>query len=97
MKTLKVGGHTYELMLEPNKDGDCGEVDYVASTITINPDMQLSMRTATLIHEALHAMNPTLGEEHLGHALLDSLAEQLYHFLSENELLDQVRLALLLR
>lgn len=96
MKVIRIGAHDYELRVEANDQGDCGETDYIRSVISIHSDMQPSMRAATLIHEALHAMNSTLGEEHVAHALLDSLAEQIYHFLDENLLLDRKRLEELL-
>lgn len=96
MRTIRIGGHVYTLEVRASADGDCGEIDYVTSTIVVNRDMQFSMQVSTLLHEAMHAMNPTLADEHLAHAFLDSLAEQLYQFLSENGLLDRERLVELL-
>lgn len=96
MKTLRIGAHEYDLVVASNDQGDCGATDYINSTITIHKDMQLSMKGATLLHEAMHALNTTLGEEHVGHAFLDSFAEQLYHFLDINGLLDKRKLKELL-
>lgn len=95
-KELKVGAHRYALEIVANQDGDCGSTDFIKGVISIHADMSLSMRGSTLIHEAFHAFNPTLGEEHTAHALLDSLSDQMYTFLFENDLLDMKRLSALL-
>lgn len=89
---LKIGAHKYELLLAENDGGDCGMTDFINSKIFINPKMSQSMKETTLFHEALHACNTTLGEDHTSHALLDSLSDQFYHFLVANDLLNKERL-----
>jgi hypothetical protein len=48
----------------------------------IDPDLAPLTTGQALIHEAMHFMNSSLN-----HALLDSLAEQIYQVLADNKLL----------
>lgn len=91
-KTLKVGSHIYKLILEDLASGDCGETDYIKSTIQVAKSMSFSMKGDTLTHEVMHAINTTLGDEHIAHALMDSLASQIFSFYMENGLLNEERL-----
>ena len=88
---LKIGGHKVKLIFK-ELVGSSGEYDTVAGTITIDPNYSRSIQGATFIHELLHAINSTLDEIPMGHALLDSLAEQIYQALSDNKLLNEDRL-----
>lgn len=83
---LKIGGHNYKVIQTSDLD-NMGETHYKKCKILIDNTMTQSQKEATLIHEALHAMNTTLGGQQMSHALLDSLSEQMYQFLSENKLL----------
>jgi hypothetical protein len=87
-KKLKIGGHVFKIE-QKNLKGICGETDFVTSTISLRKDMVKSMKESTLIHEIIcHAINSTFtGESHLAHAYMDSVAEQLYQVLKENNLL----------
>lgn len=85
--TLKIGGHTFKVDCSKKLPGDNGETDIGLCVIRICKTLTQSQKEATLIHEMFHAINPTLDNEHLGHALIDSLAEQLYQILSDNKLL----------
>lgn len=84
--TIKVGAHTYTITRAP-LDGKVGETNSCDCTITLNDDLKDSVLGATFIHEIIHACNSTLGDTAMGHALIDSLSEQLYQVLSDNHLL----------
>lgn len=83
---LKIGAHIFTVIRAP-LDDKTGETDTCACTITLHNDLKDSVLGATFMHELIHACNSTLGDTHLGHALIDSLAEQLYAVLSDNDLL----------
>lgn len=86
-KKVKVGGHVFKIKLEKDRN-TMGSCDTQKNIITLDASMPQDQIEATLIHEALHAMNTTLdGSSNMSHALLDSLAEQIYAFLSDNKLL----------
>lgn len=90
--SVKIGAHSYQLNIDTNEELDCGSIDTIKCIINIHAGMPLSLRGATLIHEAMHGMNTTIGEEHIAHAFLDSFAEQMYSFLVDNQLLNMDRL-----
>ncbi len=87
-KTVKIGGINYEVRLAdewPDHDYDDGEIfndRKVGNVIYIRKDLSDEARIITLIHEALHGMNSTMN-----HEFLDSLSEQLYQFLVDNNML----------
>lgn len=83
---IKIGAHIFTVIRTP-LDDKTGETDTCACTITLHTDLKDSVLGATFIHEIIHACNSTLGDTHLGHALIDSLAEQLFQVLSDNDLL----------
>lgn len=88
--SLKVGAHTYKVVLtdrEEDLDGATGCMSDDEATIWIDKRCPRSVQESTLIHEILHCMNSTLGESEFGHALIDSLSEQFYQVLTENNLL----------
>ena len=84
-KIIKVGGHDIHIEFQ-KLDEDNGHFDYETDTITISTDLSKSQKEATLIHEILHVLNSTLSSDNYGHSFLDSLAEQLYQVLKDNEL-----------
>ena len=86
-KELKIGGHTWKVKLEKLGDDDLGSTDWNTLTITISNEIPLDLQYSSLLHEIMHAMNSTLGSTDMGHALLDSLSEQLYQTLHDNGLL----------
>ena len=83
-KQVKIGGHILKVReLEFADDENlCADNSYVQNEIRINKKLPQSQKEATLIHEAMHTMNTTME-----HCLLDSLSEQLYQFLKDNNLL----------
>ena len=83
---LQIGAHTFTVVRKP-LDDKTGETDICACTITLHDDLKDSVLGATFIHELIHACNSTLGDTAMGHALIDSLAEQLYAALANNGLL----------
>lgn len=86
-KKVRIGGHTFKVVLEKFKEQEnMGSCDFTKNIITIDANMPQDQKEATFIHEAMHAMNTTLGSG-MGHIMLDSLAEQMYQFLSDNNLL----------
>lgn len=83
---LKIGGHTVEVKITNAGDAN-GLALHNKSEIHISEDLPQSHKEAALLHEVMHFLCPTLGDEHLGHSLQDSLSEQLYQVLSDNDLL----------
>jgi hypothetical protein len=83
-KKLKVGGHIITVKEYPfdEERSCCGDTSYVRATIRINSSLTQSQKEASFIHELFHVLNTTMD-----HALIDSLAEQLYQVLSDNKLL----------
>lgn len=86
-KKLKIGGHTYTVKFDPERD-NLGYCDSVNNIININKKAVQTQQEATLIHEIFHAINTTFDSGHnFSHSLLDSLSEQFYQVLKENKLL----------
>lgn len=90
-KQLKIGGHTYRIVLAEIEGNNCGEADKGAQTITLDSKLGTSVLEATLLHEIMHCLN-----SELEHCLLDSLSEQLYQVLTANSLLNRRKLKALL-
>jgi hypothetical protein len=84
-KTLKIGGHIYKI-IQDDTGKDLGYTYTSKLEIHLDRDMKQSQKEATLIHEIFHCLNTTFdrGDRH---AVLDSVAEQLYQVLKENNLL----------
>ena len=83
--TVKIQSHTYEIKLvAPNELGnhDDGNVNKEKGVIVLNKKLIRTELEAAFIHEVLHVLN-----NELSHETIESLAQQLYLFLSENELL----------
>lgn len=82
---LKIGGHVYKVEIVDDSslcDNDtCGKLDRSTNTISISKTLSDSSKSVTLLHEAIHAMNGELSEE-----VIDSLSEQLYQLLKDNQL-----------
>lgn len=92
MKKLKVGGHSYKVIVTkmPEGENNLATTDYNTATITVDKTISVqSIRESTFIHEIFHTLNSTWGYTGTEHGLLDSLAEQLYFVLKENNLLNQ--------
>ena len=85
---LKIGAHTVKVIYQ-KLEQSTGTFDAQSLTITIDPTYPPSVQGATLLHEILHAINGTLDSTEIGHALLESLAEQLYQVLHDNKLLNE--------
>lgn len=83
-KTIKIGSHTYKVILcNPDEiQKDCGELNRATLTMKIRKDMPQSAIEETFFHETLHALNGDLSE-----FMVDSLSMSLYQFLTENKLL----------
>jgi hypothetical protein len=82
-KKLKIGGHEYTVrLLEGWQEEVMANEDSNKNQITIDSDLTQSRQESKLIHEIFHVMNCAID-----HALQDSLAEQLYQVLSDNDLL----------
>lgn len=89
-KQVKIGGVTYKVILAEewpgrkagDHDGECFYDRSNGNVIYIGSELTQEAQEITFIHEALHCINSTMD-----HEFLDSLAEQLYQFLSDNKLL----------
>jgi len=86
-KKLKIGGHIFDVDCSKELDGMNGQTTWKKSLIEIDNAIPQSQKESTLIHEIFHVINSTLGDEDMGHALQDSLSEQLYQVLKDNNLL----------
>ena len=83
-KKLKIGGHSIMVVIEKNRletEGD-GHSDKKKNELVIEGNQAQSQQEVTFFHEMFHFLNATLD-----HTLLDSLAEQLYQVLSDNDML----------
>ena len=81
-KQVKIGGHIISIReIEMVDDVACsGDASYVNGEIRLNKNLPQTQKEASLIHEMLHFCNTTLN-----HELLDSLSEQLYQVLKDND------------
>jgi hypothetical protein len=86
-KKLKIGSHTWQVVVRKLEEDDLGSTDWNTLTISISSSLPPSLQKSALIHEIFHACNSTLGSTDMGHALLDSLAEQITQVLVDNKLL----------
>lgn len=87
-KKLKIGGHDITVIVQHIDDDDhChGLWDPTSNTILIEETDAQSQQEASLLHEILHVLNATIDEDHIGHAFLDALSEQLYQVLKDNKI-----------
>lgn len=84
-KTLKIGGHSFKVILKKSWDGSDDEAGYCdtdKNEIVIKSTLPQTQKEGTLIHEIFHALNSTID-----HPLLDSLSEQFYQVMADNKLL----------
>ncbi len=87
---LKIGGHQYTINVASMPEDELGACDYNKATITIDSNItEQSIKESTLIHEILHACNSTFWHSGIEHGLLDSISEQLYQVLKDNNMLNQ--------
>ena len=88
--TLKIGGHTVKVVqtkMEDNPQSLMGKFDTTRNILTIDAELVQSQKEVTLFHEILHAINTEWDNQINGHALLESIAQQLYQVLSDNNML----------
>jgi|JI10StandDraft_1071094.scaffolds.fasta_scaffold1381611_1 hypothetical protein len=85
---VKIGAHDIEIKHAELGD-DNAQFDWNTNTITISSSLPPDQVFAGFIHESLHGCNSTLGSDTLGHALLDSLAEQIAQILWDNGVVDK--------
>lgn len=84
---VKIGAHWIDIVFK-EMEGNDGMYESHLNRITIDPTLPPSQQCATFFHEVLHACNPTMDDTNTyGHALLASLAEQLYQVFSDNNIL----------
>ena len=83
-KKLKIGAHVYDVKLVKDyfEGENCGIEQRKHKYLAVNSDLAPTHQATSLFHEILHAVN-----SELDHTLLDSLAEQLYQVLYDNNLL----------
>lgn len=87
-KTIKIGGIVYKVIITDywhdrgGADGEQFNTKKQGNVIYIGKDLSKEAQEVTFIHEAIHAMNTTMN-----HEFLDSLSEQIYQFLVDNNLL----------
>ena len=85
---VKIGGHLYKVEFDKtpkegtNRGQNCGGFNRANGVISINDNLIKSEKEETFIHEILHGMNSEFNE-----TVLDSLAQQIYQVLKDNNLL----------
>lgn len=84
---LKVGGHMISVDSSKELEGLNGEALLSKNIINICKTLPQSQKESTLFHEIFHFLNTTVSGTPLGHSLIDSLSEQFYQVLSDNNLL----------
>lgn len=89
-KKLKIGGHWVNVVLDEHMpEGLDAEYQSDKLLIRIDAHNPQSIKESSLIHEIMHVLNGTFDSDTLGHSLLDSLSEQLYQVLKDNNLLNE--------
>lgn len=84
---LKIGGHTFKVNKKEIISRELGNTQFINGIIEIDKRLPQSLQESTLIHEIFHVLNSTLADGQVGHSLLDSLSEQFYQVLKDNNLL----------
>jgi hypothetical protein len=84
-KSLKIGGHIYKIIQDDTGE-DLGFTYTGKLEIHLDKEMKKSQKEAILLHEIFHCLNTTFDKGDR-HAILDSIAEQLYQVLKDNNLL----------
>ena len=85
-KTIKVGGHTYEVVIDEHlwhNENLHGQVDYNNQVITLDTYGHPQQLSATFIHEVLHAIDRYFNNKALTEDEIDSMAEGLFQVLSD--------------
>ena len=85
--SLKIGGHVVNVLLIDGMGNDCGSFDLTDNTIRLDKTMTRDNIEVTFIHEILHTLNHTLDSDVMGHAFIESISEQLYQVLKDNDML----------
>lgn len=86
-KKLRIGGHTITIKEVDISTGASAEWDIYKNEIRIDPTLPQSQKEAGLIHEIFHVLNQVMTIDNSFHATLESLSEQLYQVLSDNNML----------
>lgn len=79
-KTIKIGGHTFDVQVTP-LDDKCGDVSRNKGLIRVSSGLTKSNQAVTFLHEIFHVMNGELNE-----TIIDSFSEQMYQVLHDNKL-----------
>lgn len=85
---VKVGGIWYKVIIaehwfeHESADGETFYDNVNGNTIYIRKSLSQEAKEVTFLHEVIHCMNATIN-----HEFIDSFAEQMYQFLSDNKLL----------
>lgn len=84
---LKIGAHLITIDCSQDLKGEMfGEYLPNEDKIRICKSLSQSQKEATLIHEVFHVINACFDED-FAHALLESLSQQFYQVLIDNDLL----------
>jgi hypothetical protein len=84
---LKIGGHRVKVGLADLGPDLDGEFDNEKLSIKISERLPDSMRGVSLFHEIFHVLNPQFDLDPIAHMMMESLVEQLYQVLSDNDML----------
>jgi len=84
---LKIGGHIFKIDYSKELENENGKTEWKENTIYLCKTLPQDQKESTLIHEIIHCCNTSIGDTNSHHAIIDSLAEQLYQVFKDNNLL----------
>lgn len=94
-KTLKIGGHTYQVVVTSNlaeRDGNAGATNAMLNLIRLDDTYPVSRQEETLLHEVLHAVFHQMGMNEFPELqqrqeyIVNTMANGLYQVLKDNKL-----------
>ncbi len=86
-KQLKIGGHIVDIDCTQELKNEDGKWESREGKIYICKTLPQTQKEQTLIHEILHASNSVFGDSEIAHIVLESISQQLYQVLKDNDLL----------
>lgn len=85
-KKIKIGGHIVKVDCSKELEGCNGKAISCKNVIEICKTVVQSQRESILLHEVFHFLNPTFDDGDR-HAVMDSVVEQFYQVLVDNNML----------
>lgn len=86
-KSIKVGGHTYEIVFNDNlwmNEGNIGQSHHnTRQRIEIEPKLHPDQIGCTFLHEVTHAINRVYNNNQLGESDVNAISEGIFQVLSD--------------